>query len=248
MIYLFNLNNFIFNKPINKISLKIFKFNIILLIFFFSFLNFYFILLFFFVFFFRKNIKNNNNLNFKLKKIFFFINSVFILFLIYFSSILLFKLKKKYKPYVTIKIIGYQWRWYYNYIKGVGKNINYFSTIIINFNEIINLTNNEKFYLQRVDNKLVLPVNKNIRLIFTSNDVIHSWFIPSLSFKQDAIPGFNRDCYFKSNTIGKYKGYCTELCGRYHSYMPILINIINIISYKKWVLSSLYYRFLFFNF
>lgn len=248
MIYLFNLNNFVFNHPVNKISLKIFKFNIILLIFFFSFLNFYFIFLFFFIFFFRNSIKNNNKLKIKFKKIIFFLNLFFFLFLIYFSTILLFKLKKKYKYYVTIKIIGYQWRWYYNYIKGIGKNINYFSTITINWKEIINITNKKKFYLQKVDNKLILPVNKNIRLIFTSNDVIHSWFIPSFSFKQDSIPGVYRDYYLKLNKIGKYKGYCTELCGKYHSYMPVVINVVNIIDYKKWVLSYLYYKFLFFNF
>lgn len=209
-----------------------------------------FLLILFFTFFYRRKIKNSiNKKSDKIyKKYILYLILFIIFFLIFFSTYFFVDLNKKKYSYITIKIIGYQWRWYYHYINGIGKNINYFSNIFINFYQVLNLNIKNKFYLQEVDNRLVLPVNKTVRLIFTSNDVIHSWYIPSLLIKQDAIPGFYRDIYFNSKIIGKYKGYCTELCGKYHSYMPILLNIISLKNYKKWVLCFYYKNFLKFNF
>ncbi|ASS47068.1 Cytochrome c oxidase polypeptide II [Candidatus Nasuia deltocephalinicola] len=251
MFYFLNLKNFYFNKPINNISLKIFRFNNFLIFLSISFFFLIFLLISFFFIFNRKKIKSNY---FCLKKLNIFkeylliIILFIILLLICFSTYFIIKFKKSKIPFVTIKIIGYQWRWYYHYINGLGKNINYFSNIFLDFFQILNLKFKNNYYLQEVDNKLIIPSDKTIRFIFTSNDVIHSFFVPSLCIKQDAIPGFYRDLYFSSKNVGKYKGYCTELCGKYHSYMPIVLNIVSLNNYKKWVLCFFYKKLLKINF
>jgi cytochrome c oxidase subunit 2 len=90
-------------------------------------------------------------------------------------------------------------------------------------------------YLLEVDNPVVVPVNKKVRIVTTANDVIHSWTIPAFGVKQDAIPGFVRDTWFKAEKIGTYRGQCVELCGKEHAFMPIVVNVVSDDDYKAWV-------------
>ena len=90
-------------------------------------------------------------------------------------------------------------------------------------------------YLQEVDNPLVVPVNKKIRIITTANDVVHSWYVPAFGVKQDAIPGFVRDTWFKADKVGTFRGFCTELCGKEHAYMPVVVEVLSDDDYAKWV-------------
>lgn len=90
-------------------------------------------------------------------------------------------------------------------------------------------------YLIEVDNPVVVPVNKKIRIVLTANDVIHAWMIPAFGVKQDAIPGFVRDTWFKAEKIGTYRGQCAELCGKDHAFMPIVVNVVSDEDYKAWV-------------
>ncbi len=90
-------------------------------------------------------------------------------------------------------------------------------------------------YLLEVDNEVIVPVNKKIRLVLTANDVIHSWAVPAFGVKQDAIPGFVRDTWFKAKTIGTYRGQCVELCGKEHAFMPIVVKVVSEDDYKVWV-------------
>jgi cytochrome c oxidase subunit II len=136
---------------------------------------------------------------------------------------------------LTVKVTGYQWKWGYDYVKGPGEGINFLSTLSTPRSE----TNGQKpisdLYLQEVDNPLVVPVDKKIRIITTANDVVHSWYVPAFGVKQDAIPGFVRDTWFKAEKVGTYRGFCTELCGKEHAYMPVVVEVMSADDYAKWV-------------
>jgi cytochrome c oxidase subunit 2 len=136
---------------------------------------------------------------------------------------------------LTIKVTGYQWKWAYDYVKGPGEGISFFSTLstprpAVNGQQPISDT-----YLQEVDNPLVVPVNKKIRIITTANDVVHSWYVPRFGVKQDAIPGFVRDTWFKAEQTGTFRGFCTELCGKEHAFMPVVVEVLPAEEYAKWV-------------
>ncbi len=139
---------------------------------------------------------------------------------------------------LTIKATGYQWKWGYDYIKGEGEGIAFISTLD---NEHRNMSNNGAKgvdvddYLLKVDNPLVVPVNKKVRIITTANDVIHAFAVPSLGIKQDAIPGFVRDTWFRAETVGDFHGQCQELCGKEHAYMPIHVKVLSAEDYAAWV-------------
>jgi len=90
-------------------------------------------------------------------------------------------------------------------------------------------------YLLKVDQPLVVPVDKKIRIVTTANDVIHAWMVPSLGVKQDAIPGFVRDTWFRAEKTGDFYGQCAELCGKEHAYMPIHVKVVSQADYAKWV-------------
>jgi cytochrome c oxidase subunit 2 len=124
---------------------------------------------------------------------------------------------------LTVKTTGYQWKWGYDYIKGEGEGIGFLSTLDAAQRESSNSGHPEPVdnYLLKVDNPLVVPVDKKVRIITTANDVIHSWGVPAFGIKQDAIPGFVRDTWFKAEKVGDYYGQCVELCGKEHAYMPI---------------------------
>lgn len=136
---------------------------------------------------------------------------------------------------ITIKTTGYQWKWGYDYLKGEGEGISFLSTLSTSRESINNLAPKSNTYLMEVDNEMVVPVNKKIRIITTANDVIHAWSVQAFGVKQDAIPGFVRDTWFKAEKIGTYRGQCSELCGAQHAFMPIVVRVVSDEDYTKWV-------------
>ena len=139
---------------------------------------------------------------------------------------------------LTIKTTGYQWKWGYDYLKGEGEGLAYISTIDSSHRAMSNsgnVSNAPDDYLLRVDNPLVVPVGKKIRIITTANDVIHSFMVPAFGIKQDAIPGFVRDTWFRAEKVGDYYGQCAELCGKEHAYMPIHVKVLSAPDYSLWV-------------
>ncbi len=144
---------------------------------------------------------------------------------------------------VTIKVTGMQWKWGYDYLKGEGQGISFLSNLAtprtqVGAPGVAPTQARSDNYLLEVDQPVVVPVNKKIRLVLTANDVIHSWTIPAFGVKQDAIPGFVRDTWFKAEKIGTYRGQCVELCGKEHAFMPIVVNVVSAEDYKKWVESK----------
>ena len=136
---------------------------------------------------------------------------------------------------VTIKVTGYQWKWGYDYIKGEGEGISFLQTLSTPREQINNQAEKSDTYLMEVDNEMVVPVGKKIRLVTTANDVIHSWTIPAFGVKQDAIPGFVRDTWFRAEKIGTFRGQCSELCGKEHAFMPIVVKVVSDADYSAWV-------------
>jgi cytochrome c oxidase subunit 2 len=141
---------------------------------------------------------------------------------------------------ITIKATGMQWKWGYDYLKGEGEGINFLSTLATPRTQVgapgVEPTEaRSENYLLEVDNEVVVPVNKKIRIITTANDVIHGWTVPAFGVKQDAIPGFVRDTWFKAEKIGTYRGQCVELCGKEHAFMPIVVKVVSDADYKIWV-------------
>jgi cytochrome c oxidase subunit II len=137
---------------------------------------------------------------------------------------------------ITIKVTGMQWKWGYDYLNGDGAGISFLSNLATPHEQIVDSTKvKNDNYLIEVDNPMVVPVNKKIRIITTANDVIHSWTIQAFGVKQDAIPGFVRDTWFKAEKVGVYRGQCVELCGKDHAFMPIVVNVLSDADYKAWV-------------
>lgn len=136
---------------------------------------------------------------------------------------------------ITIKATGYQWKWGYDYLKGEGEGISFVSTLATPQPQIRNETTKGNDYLLEVDNELVVPVGKKVRILTTANDVIHAWWVPALAVKQDAVPGFIRDTWFRAEKTGTYRGQCAELCGKEHGYMPIVVRIVTDAEYAEWV-------------
>jgi cytochrome c oxidase subunit 2 len=139
---------------------------------------------------------------------------------------------------LTIKATGYQWKWGYDYLNGEGSGLSFLSTLLPTHREISNAGAKADVpdnYLFAVDNPLVVPVNKKVRIITTANDVIHAWGVPAFGVKQDAIPGFVRDTWFRSEKTGDFYGNCYELCGKEHAYMPIHVKVVSAQDYTAWV-------------
>ncbi|MDP3166570.1 MAG: c-type cytochrome, partial [Hydrogenophaga sp.] len=132
---------------------------------------------------------------------------------------------------------GMQWKWGYDYIKGEGEGIGFLSTLDNNHRVMSNSGKPEPTdnYLLKVDNPLVVPVGKKVRIITTANDVIHAWMVPAFGVKQDAIPGFVRDTWFRAEKTGDFYGQCAELCGKEHAYMPIHVKVVSAEAYSAWV-------------
>ncbi len=137
---------------------------------------------------------------------------------------------------LTVKVTGYQWKWGYDYIKGEGEGVQFISTLDASQRALSDAgTPQGDNYLLKVDNPLVVPVDKKVRIITTANDVIHSFMVPAFGIKQDAIPGFVRDTWFRAEKTGDYYGQCAELCGKEHAYMPIHVKVLSAEDYSKWV-------------
>lgn len=136
---------------------------------------------------------------------------------------------------VTVKATGYQWKWGYDYLQGEGEGISFLSSLSTPRSAVTGQTAKGDNYLIEVDNEMVVPVNKKIRVVTTANDVIHAWMVPSFGVKQDAIPGFVRDTWFRAEKVGVYRGQCAELCGKEHAFMPIVVRVVSDADYTKWV-------------
>lgn len=133
---------------------------------------------------------------------------------------------------VTIKVVGYQWRWEYQYLD---QGIRFFSNLSTPYAQMHNHEKKGEWYLLEVDKPVVVPVHKKIRFLVTSNDVVHSWWVPELGVKRDAIPGFMHEAWAKIETPGTYRGQCAELCGINHGFMPIVVEAVDEQTFNKWV-------------
>ena len=133
---------------------------------------------------------------------------------------------------ITIKVTGYQWKWGYDYLQdGFG----FYSNLTTPLAQIEGREAKTENYLLEVDNPLVVPVGKKVRVLITSDDVLHAWWVPAFSVKQDAIPGFVRDSWFTANREGTFRGQCAELCGKEHGFMPIVVEVVSEPKYAAWV-------------
>jgi len=135
-------------------------------------------------------------------------------------------------PDMTIKVTGYQWKWQYDYL---GEGVSFYSDLSTAREQIDNKVPKGEHYLLEVDNPMVVPVGKKVRILITANDVIHAWWVPAFGVKQDAIPGFVRDSWFKVDTPGIYRGQCAELCGKEHGFMPIVVEAVPEERYRTWL-------------
>lgn len=133
---------------------------------------------------------------------------------------------------VTIKVVGYQWKWQYQYLD---QGISYFSNLSTPYEQIQNRETKSQWYLLEVDKPVVVPVHKKIRFLVTSNDVIHSWWVPELGIKRDAMPGFMHEAWARIEKPGVYRGQCAELCGINHGFMPIVVQAVSNEDFDQWV-------------
>jgi cytochrome c oxidase subunit II len=133
---------------------------------------------------------------------------------------------------MTIKVTGYQWKWNYDYVQ---EGFGYYSTLKTSLDEIEGRAPKDPNYLLEVDNPLVVPVGAKVRVLVTAGDVIHSWWVPAFGVKQDAIPGFVRDTWFRADKEGVYRGQCAELCGKEHGFMPVVVEVKSKDDYAKWL-------------
>jgi cytochrome c oxidase subunit 2 len=137
---------------------------------------------------------------------------------------------------LTVKVTGYQWKWGYDYINGQGEGLSYISTLDSSHRAMSDAGKPAgDDYLLKVDYPLVVPVGQKIRVITTANDVIHAFAVPAFGIKQDAIPGFVRDTWFRAEKTGDFYGQCQELCGKEHAYMPIHVKVLSAEDYTAWV-------------
>lgn len=151
------------------------------------------------------------------------------------ATILLIHIHDTKKPDLDVKITGYQWKWKYDYLD---QGISFFSDLSTPISEVDDRKPKDKWYLLEVDHPLVLPIKEKIRFLVTSNDVIHSWWVPDLGIKQDAIPGYINQIWTYIDKPGTYRGQCAELCGAFHGFMPIVVKAVTRQEFKKWIESQ----------
>ena len=133
---------------------------------------------------------------------------------------------------INLQVTGIQWKWKYNFID---EDVEFISSLAQSSRDVVKDPLANANYLLEVDEPLVLPINKKIRFLFHSNDVIHAWFVPALAVKQDAIPGFVNDSWALIEKVGTYRGQCAELCGKEHGFMPIVVEAVTQVDYEKWL-------------
>lgn len=136
---------------------------------------------------------------------------------------------------LDILVTGYQWKWKYEYQLEGGENVSFFSNLQTPQSEIYNLEQKGDNYLLEVDEPLVIPADTKVRFLVTANDVIHSWWVPQLAVKRDAVPGFINEAWTKTSEEGVYRGQCAELCGKDHGFMPIVVNVVSKEEYASWI-------------
>lgn len=149
----------------------------------------------------------------------------------------LIRLEDSRDPDLTVVATGYQWKWHYRY---QDEELEFYSTLDEDSRRARTLASgidpfDVENYLLSVDRPLVIPVNKKVRLLLTSNDVLHAWWVPDLAIKKDAIPGIVNETWFKAEKVGTYRGQCAELCGKDHGYMPIVVEVVDQAAYQAWV-------------
>lgn len=133
---------------------------------------------------------------------------------------------------MVLKVTGMQWKWQYEY---PDSGIRFVSNLTTPPEQIANAEAKGENYLLEVDNPVVLPVGKKVRVLLTSTDVIHTWWVPQFGVKRDAIPGFLRETWVKIDQPGIYRGQCAELCGKGHGFMPVVVKALPEPEYKAWV-------------
>jgi len=154
-----------------------------------------------------------------------------LLFMAYPATKTILAMKDTSQSELTIKVTGYQWKWNYDYLQdGFG----YYSSLSTPVAQIENREPKGEHYLLEVDNPMVVPVDTKVRVLITAGDVLHAWWVPALGVKQDAIPGFVRDSWFRAEHTGIYRGQCAELCGKEHGFMPIVVEVKSKAEYAKW--------------
>ena len=137
-------------------------------------------------------------------------------------------------PDLTVKVTGYQWKWGYEYVDGEAAGVSFLSNLATPRAQIEGTEPKGEYYLMEVDQPLVVPVDKKVRIVLTAADVIHSWMVPDFGVKQDAIPGFLRDTWFRAEKEGVYRGQCAEMCGKDHAFMPIVVKVVSDKDYAAW--------------
>jgi cytochrome c oxidase subunit 2 len=148
------------------------------------------------------------------------------------STATLLKMEDTTEAEVTVKITGYQWKWQYEYM---GQDVSFFSSLSTPREQVENKADKGQDYLLEVDNPLVIPVGKKVRMLVTANDVIHAWWVPQLGVKKDAIPGFINEIWTRADAPGTYRGQCAELCGKDHGFMPVVVQAVPADEYNKWL-------------
>jgi len=136
---------------------------------------------------------------------------------------------------LDVLVTGYQWKWKYEYLNEDGENVSFFSNLRTPQSEIYNTQQKGEHYLLEVDEPLVLPAETKVRFLVTANDVIHSWWVPELAVKKDAVPGFINEAWTRTSVEGVYRGQCAELCGKDHGFMPIVVNVVSKDEYAGWL-------------
>jgi len=136
---------------------------------------------------------------------------------------------------IDIKIVGYQWKWQYEYL---GEDVSFFSNLTTSQDEIYGRAPRGEHYLLEVDEPLVIPINKKVRFLITANDVLHAWWVPALAVKRDAIPGYINDAWTIVEEPGIYRGQCAELCGKAHGFMPIVVHAMEEQDYNDWLVEK----------
>ena len=136
---------------------------------------------------------------------------------------------------MSILVTGYQWKWKYEYLDAEGENVAFFSNLATSQEQIYNTDTKGENYLLEVDEPLVIPVDTKVRFLITANDVIHSWWVPEIAVKRDAIPGFINEAWTRVLAEGVYRGQCTELCGSYHGFMPVEVHVVGQDEFDDWM-------------
>ena len=139
---------------------------------------------------------------------------------------------------LSILVTGYQWKWKYEYLDADGENISFFSNLATSQEQIYNTDVKGENYLLEVDQPLVIPVDTKVRFLMTASDVIHSWWVPEIAVKRDAIPGFINEAWTRVLAEGVYRGQCTELCGSYHGFMPVEVHVVSQDEFDDWTASK----------